>query len=224
MELGRSVGAGHPPFIISTRCTSSLANLEQALAAIDEAADAHCDAIKLGTGTEPRLPHVWCSRLFQRAEQRGIALLARPENEIEVTRFDWIGARAYDLSFEVSDLELIATALRTQKPVFLSVGQATHEQLVEIAGMSRHGYGGIAMIVPLHDARDLERLEAVRTLGVPVGISDAQPHPDLALEGITRGASIVEKRRVDHSALVHTIRHCELAWSSLGYAPVWATN
>src|SRR6476661_5184702 len=79
LDFGRPVGEGHPPFIIAALDGRELATIERALAAIDAAADSRCDAIKLA-----RMPWGWSTRLFARAEQRGLVMLATALDEESV--------------------------------------------------------------------------------------------------------------------------------------------
>ncbi|MBA3541892.1 MAG: N-acetylneuraminate synthase family protein [Deltaproteobacteria bacterium] len=224
VDQGREVGASHPPFIITTRDARELTKLADALAAIDVAANSRCDAVKLGL---PHVPWAWCTSLFQRADERGVVLLARAEDEEAVERLDWLGAHAYDIPFQICDLELVARAARTGKAIVMAVGTASILELAEIAEIvKRNGTGGLALMVPIHDDEDLLKIDALQHLGVSIGVSDASPDPRRALAAIARGASVVEKRRVAPAVMTDVIRHCELAWSSLAtnVGTTWATN
>jgi len=227
MDFGRPVGVAHPPFIIAALDCRELGTLERALAAIDAAAATSLDAIKLD-----RMPWAWSAKLIQRAEARNVMLLATALDEDAVNRLDWLGAAAFYLVFDWSDLELVAAAARTGKPVVLQVGTASELELAEVvATVHANGNGGIALVQSVIDV-DLEGLDALRRHGSVVGIADRSTGPAIPLAAITRGASIVEKRfalrkdgtglcRVEVSAVV---RDCEQAWASLGDDRRWTIN
>jgi N-acetylneuraminate synthase len=222
-EIGRPIGVDHPPFIVAALDGRRLGGFERAIAAIDAAADSRCDAVKLTA-----MPWSWCARLFTHAESRGIAPLATALDENTVSRLDWCGAPAFALAFDCSDLDLIACAARTGKPIVVSVGRATDWELAEVVETARsNGNGGVALV---HSAGSgLERLDALLRHRAVVGVSDLLPGRDIPRAAITRGASIVEKRLDlpmggEIVELAEIVRDCEQAWASRGAMPVWPNN
>src|SRR2546423_606297 len=144
LEIGRPIGAGHPPYIVAAIDGVQLGSLDNVLAAIDAAADSHCDAVKMMT-----MPWSWCAKSFQHADARGLSPLARAVDEGALARLDWCGAPAFALQFNWSDLDLIAAAARTGKPLFVSVGRATDFELAEVVETARaNGNGGIVLLQP----------------------------------------------------------------------------
>ncbi len=227
MDLGRPVGVAYPPFIIAALDSRELETLDRALAAIDAVAASTVDAIKLD-----RMPWAWSARMIQRAEAHNLTLLATVLDEDAVQRLDWLGAGGFYLVFDWSDLDLVATAARTGKPVVLQVGTASELELAEVvATVHANGNGGIALVQSVIDV-DLEGLEALRCHGSVVGIADRSSGPAIALAAISKGASIVEKRfsqRTDGRALCPTevsavVRDVEQAWASLGSDRHWTIN
>jgi N-acetylneuraminate synthase len=227
LDFGRPVGESHPPFIIAAMDCRELGSLERALAAVDVAAKSNVDAIKL-----TRMPLSWSAQLIDRAEMRNLTLFAPALDESEVTRLDWLGASGFYLFFDWSDLDLIARAAATGKPVVLQVGTASQAELAEIvATVQAHGTGGIALVQSVIDV-DLEGLDALHSHGSVVGIADRSQCSAIPVAAIQRGASIVEKRfslkpgatqlcPVEVSAVV---RDCEQAWASLGDGRAWTVN
>lgn len=227
MDLGRPVGAAHPPFIIAALDCRELGTLDRTLAAIDAAATSSVDAIKL-----TRLPWEWSAKAIARAEARNLTLVATAMDEDAVRRFDWLGAAAFYLVFDWSDLDLVAAAARTGKPLVMQVGTASELELAEIvATVHANGNGGIALVQSVIDV-DLEGLEALRRHGSVVGIADRSAGPAIPLAAISRGVSIVEKRftlKKDDQSLCprevsSVVRDCEQAWAALPGARVWAFN
>lgn len=217
----------HPPFIIAALDCRELATIERALEAIDAAATSTVDAIKL-----ERMPWAWSARLIQRAEARNLTLLATVLDEDAVTRLDWLGAAGFYLVFDWSDLDLVATAARTGKPIVMQVGTASELELAEVvATVHANGTGGIALVQSVIDV-GVEGLDALRRQHSVVGIADRSTGPAIPMAAITKGASIVEKRisvrdnakglcPIEVSAVV---RDCEQAWASQGGDRHWTIN
>lgn len=227
MDFGRPVGVAHPPFIIAAVDCRELATLERALSALDAAATSSVDAIKLD-----RMPWAWSARLIQHAEARNLTMLAPALDEDAVTRLDWLGAAGFYLVFDWSDLDLVATAARTGKPVVLQVGTASELELGEfVSTVHANGNGGIALVQSVIDI-GLEGLEALRRHGSVIGIADRSHGAAIPLAAISKGASIVEKRfslRSDGKALCPlevsaVVRDCEQAWAALCGDRHWTTN
>ena len=222
LDFGRPVGAGHPPFIIAAVDCHELGSLERTLAAIDVAADNHCDAVKLA-----RLPWDWSASLMARVEARGLMMLAIALDERMVERLDWLGAPAFYLVFDWSDLELVARAASTGKPLVLQVGTASEDELAEVIATARaHGDGGVALVQSVIDI-ELDGLDALGRHGEVVGISDRSACSAIPRAAISRGASIVEKRLgaadLASSQIGTFVRDCELAWAAIG-EPRWTIN
>jgi N-acetylneuraminate synthase len=227
MDFGRPVGVAHPPFIIAAVDCRELGTLDRALEAVDAAADSSVDAIKLA-----RMPWAWTAKLIERAEARNLTLLAPALDEDAVMRLDWLGVPAFYLVFDWSDLDLVASAARTGKPVVMQVGTASEAELAEVVEtVHANGTGGIALVQSVIDL-DLEGLDALRAHGSVVGIADRSSGVAIAEAAISRGASIVEKRftppgegkllcPLEVSAVV---RGCEEAWASLGDDRHWTVN
>ncbi len=226
IDFGRPVGSSHPPFIITSLDCRELRTVERALSAIDAAADSSSDAIRLA-----QMPWGWSARLFAHAETRGVVLLATALDESAVTRLDWLGAHALYLVYDWSDLELVACAARTGKPIVMQIGTASHVELAEvIETVHQNGTGGIALVQSVID-EELEGLDALGVHATPIGISDRSRGVEIPLAAISRGASIVEKRfslRADCTLcpveLASVVRDCEQAWASLGTDRRWVVN
>ncbi len=205
IEIGRPVGEGHPPYIVAAVDCLNLSTLADAIAAVDAAADCHCDAVKFTA-----IRWAWAARLFQHADQRKLGVLATPLDDREVARLDWLGVHAFHLFFDWSDLELVASAARTGKPIVMSVGNASRHELAEVVAIAHaNGPSGIALVQTVLDV-DMSGLDVLRTHVAAVGISDRSAGATIPVAAIGRGASIIEKT-MDLSA---TVRDCEAAWAS----------
>ncbi len=268
IDIGRKVGAGEPPFVIAELSANHLGVLERALAIIDAAADAGCDAIKLQTFTpasmtlesttgdfhitdgpwqgrslwdlydEAHTPWEWHSTLFAHGRARGLVVFSTPFDEVSVERLDQLGAPAFKIaSFELVDLELIACAARTHKPLIMSTGMASDEEVALAIETARtHGNGGVALLhcvsgypTPIEQT-NLRRLDAIAAYGTVVGISDHSPGAIVPIAAVGRGASIIEKHltlartdggpdagfSLEPHEMAEVARGCKLAWQALG--------
>jgi sialic acid synthase SpsE len=226
IDLGRPVGDAHPPFIIAALDCHELITLERAVAAIDAAAESNVDAIKFA-----RMPWAWSSKLIQRAEARNLTMLVTALDEEAITRLDWMGASAFYLVFNWSDLDLVARAAQTGKPVVMQVGTASEVELAEVvATVHANGNGGIALVQSVIDV-DLEGLESLHCHGSVVGISDRSSGPQIPMAAISKGAAIVEKRfalanggALSPAEIGLVVRDIEQAWASLGDDRHWTVN
>ncbi|HUS28768.1 MAG TPA: N-acetylneuraminate synthase family protein [Kofleriaceae bacterium] len=200
--------------------------LDRALAAIDAAAESKVDAIKFA-----RMPWAWSSKLIQRAEGRSVKMLVTALDEDAITRFDWLGASAFYLVFDWSDLDLVARAAQTGKPVVMQVGTASEVELAEVvATVHANGTGGIALVQSVIDV-DLEGLEGMRCHGSVVGIADRSFGPVIPMAAVSKGAAIVEKRfalalngALSPAEMGPVVRDIEQAWASLGDDRRWTVN
>jgi N-acetylneuraminate synthase len=226
IDFGRPVGASHPPFIIAALDCRELGTLERAVRAVDIAADGKVDAIKLA-----RMPSGWGPSVFERAERRNLMMLATALDEEQVARLDWMGAPAFYLVFDWSDLELVARAASTGKPIVMQVGTASEVELAEVVATARaHGKGGIALVQSVIDV-ELEGLASLRRHGAVVGIADRSRGNEIPRAAITHGVPIIEKRFVLCGSddlcpkeVGKVVRDCELLWASLGDDRRWAFN
>ena len=158
-------------------------------------------------------------------------LLATALDESAVTRLDWLGAPALYMVYDWSDLELVAHAARTGKPIIMQIGTASHVELAEvIETVHQNGTAGIALVQSVIDV-ELEGLDELCLHSTVVGISDRSRGAEIPLAAISRGACIVEKRfilRDDNMLcpleLSAVVRDCEEAWASQGTDRSWVTN
>lgn len=222
MQLGRPVGPSHPPFIIAAIDCGGLTQIEAVLAAIDAAADACCDGVKLVT-----LPWSWYPALFERAERRGLVVLASVGDEAAIERLDWLGTSAFELFFDWADLDLVTAAARTGKPLVLSVANVPAAQVAQVvAHAKREGAPSVAVIqrVAGHTLASLDSLEEQDAV---LGISYRPADAAFVRTAITRGARIVEVRLSPFrlAELARVVKDGELAWAMLGNVEDhWTTN
>ncbi len=268
ITIGRPIGAACAPFVIAELSANHLGSLDRALAIVDAAAAAGCDAMKLQTFTpasmtlesdrgdfhiadgpwqgrslwdlydEAHTPWEWHEQLFAFGKARGLVVFSTPFDEEAVERLDRLGAPAFKIaSFELVDLELIACAARTDKPLIMSTGMASDAEVAEAIETARtHGNGGIALLHCVSgyptpaEQTNLKRLDALMAYGTVVGISDHSAGAHVPIAAVARGATIVEKHltlaradggpdagfSLEPHEMVEVVRGCKTAWAALG--------
>lgn len=187
---------------------------------------------------EAHTPWEWHEVLFARGRDRGLVVFSTPFDAIAVERLDRLGAPVFKIaSFEVGDLELVACAARTDKPLIMSTGMASDEEVAEAVEVARsNGNGGVALLhcvsgypAPIEQT-NLKRLDALRVHGTIVGISDHSPGAIVPIAAVARGACLIEKHltlsrshggpdagfSLEPLELVDVVAGCKLAWQALG--------
>src|SRR5262249_39400235 len=141
-------------------------------------------------------------------------------------------------SFEVIDLALIGCVARQNKPVIISTGLASREEIAEAVETARHN--GAKEIILLHcvssyparyEQANLRTIaDLAQTFGVVAGLSDHTPGTACTVAAIALGACVVEKhftlRRSDGGPdaafslepeeFKRLVEDCRAAWLSLG--------
>ncbi|HUJ57864.1 MAG TPA: N-acetylneuraminate synthase family protein, partial [Kofleriaceae bacterium] len=132
---------------------------------------------------EAHTPWQWHAELFAHGQARGMVVFSTPFDEESIDRLDALDAPAFKIaSFELIDLELIAHAARTGKPLIMSTGMASDAEVAEAIETARSsGNGGVALMhcisgypAPIEQT-NLRRLDALARLVEVVGISDHSP-------------------------------------------------
>lgn len=159
---------------------------------------------------EASMPWEWQPKLFAEAERLDITLFSAPFDDSAVDFLEEMGMPAYKIaSFEIVDLPLIERVARTGKPMFVSTGMATREEISEAVVAARSA--GARDIVLLKctsaypaepdDMNLLTIAELASTFGVPVGLSDHTLGIGVPIAAVALGACAVEKhftlRRTD---------------------------
>jgi pseudaminic acid synthase len=190
-----------------------------------------------GLYEEAHTPWEWHEALFARGRALGMQVFSSPFDEAAIDLLERLGAPAYKIaSFELVDHDLIARAAATGKPLIISTGMATDEEIDEAVAVAReHGSGGVAVLHCISgyptppEEFNLRRVDRLRRHGV-VGISDHSPGSTIPIAAVARGACIVEKhltlRRADGgpdaafslepAELAEVVAGCRAAWHALG--------
>lgn len=147
-------------------------------------------------------PRAWFPVLFEHAERAGITIFSSVFSEEEVDFLNQLGAPAFKISsFEASDRRLIAKAASTGKPIIISTGMTSNDEVRQsLVATIDNGSSKAALLhcvsaypCPIEDA-NIGRIPELRhTFLAPVGFSDHTLGNDAAIGAIALGACIIEK-------------------------------
>ena len=188
---------------------------------------------------EAHTPYAWHAPLFAHAKARGIIIFSSVFDETAVELLEGLDAPAYKIaSFEAVDLPLIARAAAAGKPLIISTGMASYDEVATaLATAYAHGTGEICLLhcvsaypAKFGDARlgSIPRLAA--DFGCVAGLSDHTPGTVAAVAAVALGASVIEKHvtldradggpdssfSLEPSELARLVADCRDAHAALG--------
>jgi N-acetylneuraminate synthase len=183
---------------------------------------------------EAHTPWEWHAQLFEHARKVGIACFSSPFDRTAVDLLERLGAPAYKIaSFEIIDTPLIRYAATTGKPLIISTGMASRQDISDAVAAARSaGQGGCALLhcvsgypTPVEEA-NLSRIPALAgDYDLPIGLSDHTLGIDVPITSIALGAAIIEKHggpdaefSLEPGELKAMIRGVRAAFSALGTA------
>ncbi|HNW93434.1 MAG TPA: N-acetylneuraminate synthase family protein [bacterium] len=140
--------------------------------------------------------------LKEHCDRAGIEFLATPFDLDGIDLLEQLGVRRYKVaSGELTWPGFLRAVGRTRKPVIMSTGGATEEQVEQALGWLRDG--GAQEITLLHcvsaypppdDELNLPRIPYLRQrFGLPAGFSDHSAGWEMAVAAIALGAAVIEK-------------------------------
>lgn len=188
---------------------------------------------------EAYTPWEWHKPIFERAADRGMTAFSTPFDETAVDFLETLNTPIYKIaSFENTDLPLIKYAASTGKPLIISTGMATIDELDESVTAARDA--GCTDLVLLKctstypaeptDTNIATIPDLRRRFGCQVGISDHTMGIGVALGAVALGATVIEKhftlRREDGgvdstfsmepSELRQLVIESDRVWQSIG--------
>lgn len=156
-------------------------------------------------------PWDWQPKLKRMANDAGLALFSSPFDETAVDFLEGMDVPAYKVaSFELVDLPLIQKIALTGKPLIMSTGMATAEEIEEaLAAARQEGATEIALLkctsaypAPAGEMNLRTIPELARKFDVPAGLSDHTMGIAVPVAAAALGARIIEKHltlsRADH--------------------------
>ena len=195
---------------------------------------------------EAYTPWEWQPRLKQLANELNTDLFSSPFDPTSVDFLEQMQVPAYKIaSFELVDIPLIETVACTGKPIILSTGMASADEIGEAITAARAaGARQIALLkcnsaypAPLSGMNLRTIPDMAQRFQIPVGLSDHTLGHEAALIAVSLGACIIEKHftlnRFDPTAdaafslepnefkqMVQTIRKVESALGEVYYGPI----
>ena len=151
---------------------------------------------------EAHTPWAWHAPLKAVADGLGLDLFSSPFDATAVEFLEGLGMPAYKVaSFELVDLPLIERIARTGRPMIVSTGMATTDEIADALAAARGaGAREIALLkctsaypAPPDDMNLAMIPRLAERFGVPVGLSDHTLAPAVAIGAVALGACIVEK-------------------------------
>jgi pseudaminic acid synthase len=151
---------------------------------------------------EAYMPWEWQPKLKDLADEIGIDLFSSPFDSSAVDFLETMNVPAYKVaSFELVDLPLVRRIAVTRKPIILSTGMATMEEIEEaLRAAGEAGGKEIALLkctsaypAPTEEMNLLTLPHLAETFHVPAGLSDHTLGSEVALAAVALGANIIEK-------------------------------
>lgn len=188
-------------------------------------------------------PWEWHHAIFEEAKKCGIVCFSTPFDNTAVDFLEECGNPIMKIaSFEITDVNLIRYAASKGKPMVISTGVATMED-IELAIKACHEAGNhditllrcvSAYPAPMEDVNLRTMVDMKERFGVKVGLSDHTMGSDVAIAAVALGAEMIEKHFIldraiggpdaafsmtveEFKSMVTSIRNVEKALGSVVY-------
>lgn len=151
-------------------------------------------------------PYEWFPKLFKIARDEGIIPFCSPFDERAMDMLEELDAPAYKIaSFELVDVELIARAARSGRPLIISTGMGAEAEIVDALEAARSGGAREIALLKCTSSYPADPAESnlatipemSKRFGVPVGLSDHTLGISVPVAACAIGACIVEKHFID---------------------------
>lgn len=167
---------------------------------------------------EAHMPWEWHKDLFDYSRSVGIIPFSSPFDPSAVDLLESLNAPAYKVaSYEISDIPLIKYIASTMKPIIISTGVATREDIkLAVESCREVGNNEIAVLkctssypTPADEVNLIDMLAIKDEFQVEVGISDHTIGNIAAIGATALGASLIEK----HVILTEDVQSPDSAFS-----------
>jgi pseudaminic acid synthase len=192
---------------------------------------------------EAYTPWEWHQALFDCAKEEGLVCFSSPFDKTAVDLLEELGAPAYKIaSFEITDIPLIEYVASKGKPVILSTGIATLEDIeLALETCRKVGNNDLALLkctssypAPIAEANMVMVKDFAERFGVIPGLSDHTIGSTVPVVATCMGAKIIEKHFIldrsiggpdasfsmneeEFTAMVKVVREAEKAIGQVSY-------
>ena len=194
---------------------------------------------------EAYTPWEWHRELYDVAKAEGLICFSSPFDKSAVDFLESLGNPIYKIaSFEITDVDLIAYAARKGKPMVISTGIATEEDIRLAVDTCRSaGNNDITLLkctssypAPIEEANLCMIADLANRFKVKVGLSDHTLGSIAGITAVSLGACMIEKHfildrsiggpdaffsmnELEFSQMVKDIRTVESAFGQVNYEP-----
>ncbi len=167
---------------------------------------------------EAYTPWEWHETLFKVAAEEGLVCFSSPFDKTAVDFLENLNVPAYKIaSFEITDIPLIEYVASKGKPIIISTGIATLEDIeLALDACNRMGNKEIALLkctssypAPIEEANMVMVKEMAERFGVITGLSDHTMGSTVPIVATVFGAKIIEK----HFIIDRTIGGADASFS-----------
>ena len=188
-------------------------------------------------------PWEWHQAIYDEAKKQGIVCFSTPFDKTAVDFLEELGNPITKIaSFEITDVGLLEYAAKKGKPMVISTGIATPEDIeLAVKTCKEAGNNDITLLkctssypAPIEAANLMTMVDMKQRYGVKVGLSDHTMGHDVAVAAVALGASMVEKHFImdrsiggpdaafsmekdEFAAMVKSIRNVEKALGDVVY-------
>lgn len=210
-------------FIIAELSASHDGSLKKAQEIVRAAADAGANAIKLQTFEPERLavqrqiikgtwkgynlidlykqahtPKLWHETLFNLADNLGIVPFSTPFHPEDVVFLEQLDCEMYKVSsFDIINPELLYAISETTKPVIMSTGMATQDEIQQAVNSMQSLFVTLLHCISAYPAKNetfnLSTMHDLEQFQVDVGISDHSIGHTVPVAATYMGAQVIEK-------------------------------
>ena len=147
-------------------------------------------------------PWEWHEELFHVAKEEGLICFSTPFDKTAVDFLEELGNPIYKIaSFEITDIPLMKYIATKNKPIILSTGIATMDDIqLALDTLRENGANDITLLkctsaypAPIEDANLLTIPDMKQRFGVKVGLSDHTEGSTVPMAAVALGAEVVEK-------------------------------
>lgn len=192
-------------------------------------------------------PWEWHEPIFEHARKRGMVAFSTPFDATAVEFLEGLDVPCYKIaSFENTDIPLIRLVAATGKPLIISTGMATMDEIAETVDAARSAGCRDLVLLKCTSSYPSSPLSSnIRTIpelrnrfGCDVGLSDHTMGLGVSIASIALGASVIEKHftiqrsdggvdsafSMEPHELTALVEQTKNAWQSLGEIQVGPTE